>query len=85
MPIPDVIIKRVEFLAAWECRYGISGGWILRNRNHEIFSEGTEWDDEEPLIEKEVVHPDIPSNIPEVELEREQNVSAIKKADTDNQ
>ena len=52
MPMPDTIIKRVECLAACERGSGISGRWIFRNRNHEIFSDGSEGDDEEPLIDQ---------------------------------
>ena len=46
MPMPYAIIKRVEYLADQEHRSGISGGWIFRNHNHEIYSDGTEGDDE---------------------------------------
>ena len=84
MPMLDAIIKRVECLAACERGSGISGRWIFRNRNHEIFSDGTEGDNDETIIEQEVVHPDIPAKLPGVELERENTVSAIQEADTDN-
>ena len=62
----DAIIKIVEYLAAQERRSGSSGGWIFRSRNDDIFADGTEGDDEEPLIEKEVVQPDITANLPGV-------------------
>ena len=68
MPMPYSIIKRVEYLAAQERRYRNSGEWISRKCNNEIFADGTEGDDEEPLIEKEVVQPDIPANLSEVKL-----------------
>ena len=80
----DVIIKRVEYIEAQERRYGSSSWWRFRNCNHDRYADGTEVDDEEPLIEEEVVHPDIPTDLPGVELDREQTVSEIQEADNDN-
>ena len=84
MTMQYTIIKRVEYLATWGIRSGRSGVCRFRNRNHEIFSDGTEGDNDETIIEQEVVHPDIPAKLPGVELEREHTVSAIQEADTDN-
>ena len=82
--MPDAIIKRVEYLSARERRSGIYGIWRFRNRNHEIFSDVNEGDDEEPLIDQEVVHTDIPVKTPAVELECENTVSGFQEDDTDN-
>ena len=68
MPMSDAIIKRVEYLADRERRSGRSGGWWFCNHNHEISADETEVDDEEPLIKDEVLHPDIPVDLPQVEL-----------------
>ena len=82
--MPDAIIKRVEYLSARDRRSGIYGIWRFCNRNHEIFSDVNEGDDEEPLIDQEVVHPDIPVKTPAVELECENTVSGFQEDDTDN-
>ena len=52
IPIPDAIIKRVEYLADLNCRSGSSGGYIFGNCNHDRYSDGNEGDDEEPLIDQ---------------------------------
>ena len=82
--MPDAIIKRVEYLPAWDRRSGSSGGCIFCNRNHERFSDVNEGYDEEPLINPEVVHPDIPAELPGVELYSEQTMSEIQESDTNN-
>ena len=64
MTMPDVIIKRVEYLADLERRSSSSGGWRFCNRNHGIFAYRTEGDYEEPLIKQEVLNPDIPGKLP---------------------
>ena len=69
--MPDYIIKMVEYLAAQERRSVRSGRWTFRNRNHERSSDVTEGDDEEPLINQEVVHSEVPTKIPGVELDHE--------------
>ena len=61
MHMTDAIIKRVKYIADRERRSGSSGGWRFCNRNHERYSDGTEGDEEEALIEQEVVHPDKPA------------------------
>ena len=84
MSIPDAIIKKEEYLAAQDRRSGSSVGYILCDRNYEIFDDETEGDDAKPLTEQEAVHLDIPSKLPGVELDRKQNVPTIKEADTEN-
>ena len=80
----DAIIKIVEYLAAYERRSVNSGVWRFCNRNHERFSDVNEGYDEEPLINLEVVHPDIPAELPGVELYSEQTMSEIQESDTNN-
>ena len=84
MPMPYTIIKRVEYLEARDQRSGRSGGWRFCNRNIEKYYNVTEGDDEEPFIKQEVVHSDIPAELPGVELEHKQNMPAYQEADTDN-
>ena len=83
MTMPDDITKGVEYLAAQYCRSGSSSGWIFRNRNHDRYSDVAEGDDGNPLINQEVLHPDITAKLPGVELEREQTVSEIQEDDAD--
>ena len=52
IPMPDAIIKRLEYLVAQELRSGSSGGCRFCNRNREIYAYRNEGDDEEPLIKK---------------------------------
>ena len=52
MPMSDATIKIVEYLAARDIRSDSYGGWRFCNRNHEIFYDIPEGDDEEPLIEQ---------------------------------
>ena len=68
MPIPYAIIKRVKYISARERKSGSSGGWIFCNRNNERYDDGNEGDNEEPLVDKEVVHLDIPAELLVVEL-----------------
>ena len=74
MTMQYTIIKRLEYLATLGIRSGRSGVCRFRNRNHEIFSDGTEGDNDETIIEQEVVHPDIPAKLPGVELDCENTV-----------
>ena len=52
--------------------------------SNERYADGTEGYHEEPLINQEVLHPDISAELPGVELDCEHTVSAIQEDDTDN-